>query len=101
MQAAGGWAEETVVRHISAVIGPLMSIWSVVLSGVVQCSWTTSPTRSALRSFTTSGRSSDGGRGWPGLAQPPAHAIRSPVAAADKPLRTYGWKGIRENFIDL
>ena len=62
--------ERTVMRQISAVIAPLTAMWSVVLVGVVQCSRTTSPMRSAVRSFTGSGRSSEGGRGGPGLAQP-------------------------------
>ena len=78
----GGGAEETAIRQTSAVIGPLTSRWSVVIFGVVRCRRTTSPTRSAVRSFANSGRLREGGCGGAGLAQPAAQAIGSAEADA-------------------
>jgi hypothetical protein len=97
----GGAGDVTVMRQISAVIAPLTARRSVDVSGVVQCRWTTSPIRSAVRSFTTSGRFSDGGCGGPGLAQPAARRIRGAAAIAGNHLRGWGWQVIRENFIDF
>ena len=101
LQAGAGEVVEIVVRQTSAVIVPLTLMRSVVISGVVQCSWTTSPMRSAVRSFATSGRFSEGGCGGPGLAQPAAKAIRGAAAAAGNHLRGRRWQKMRENFIQL
>jgi hypothetical protein len=69
-------------RQITAVIAPLMRSLSVVRSGVVQCSLTSSPTRVAVSPEETSaGRLRVGGSGGPGLAHP-ARRVRA-IAAAD------------------
>ena len=65
--AAGVRSGGTVIRQISAVMVPLTAMWSVVISGVVQCRLTSSPMRSAVRSLHGLREIEGGGaagRGW-------------------------------------
>ena len=62
-------------------MAPLMGSLSVVRGSVVQWSWTSSPTRAAVRpDEMTAGRLRVGGKGGPGLAHP-AREIKARIAA--------------------
>lgn len=98
---AGDGAEETAMRQTSAVMGPLTGRRSFVVCGVVQCSRTRSPMRSAVRSFTVSGRLRDGGRGGAGLAHPNVKTIAVAAAAPVSHLKSCGWRRMNGTFIDL
>jgi len=71
---------QTVARRVCAFSGSL----SVVCSGKVNRSTTAFPRRTAAKSFTTPGNSSEGARGGPGLAQPTSSAT-SPTNPAPMP----------------
>ena len=71
-----------------------------VIVGVVQCKRNTSPTRSAVRSVTVSGRLREGMR-RPGACEPATRAIRSAEGAVRRHLSTRRWQGMSKNFIDL
>lgn len=60
------------LRQTRTVMLPLSKTLSVVFVGMVQVSATWGPVRSAERSATGTGRLSDGGRGAPGMPQPPS-----------------------------